>query len=107
MFVLTLSREKNELTEEAHRIIKTIKQMEASLEDEKLSNVYQLDDKDLRVNAPLTRCLQGLKEKHNSVAKVHRDRFEQVKSENSFHSYRISLTVSRTGPSARVVFIAS
>ena len=80
--VLTLDREKSELTEEAHRIIKTVRQMEASLEDEKLSNVYQLEDNDLRVTVPLTRCLQDLKEKHNSIAKLHRERFEQVKSKS-------------------------
>lgn len=74
-----VTAEKTELTEEAHRIIKTIKQMEASLEDPKLNNTYQLDNKDLRVTAPLIQCLQGLKEKYNSIAKIHRERFEQVK----------------------------
>jgi protein regulator of cytokinesis 1 len=72
--------EKNELTEEAHRIIKTIKQMEASLEDFNPSNTYQLDHHDLKVTVPLTRCLQKLKEKHVTIAKIHQDRFEQVKS---------------------------
>lgn len=54
--------------------------MEASLEDDKLTNSYQLEDKELRVTVPLTRCLQALKEKHNIIAKLHRERFEQVKS---------------------------
>lgn len=81
MVALTLThyREKSELTEEAHRIIKTIKQMEASLEDHKSNDTYQLDEKDLKVTVPLTRCLQGLKEKYNDIAKIHRERFEQVK----------------------------
>lgn len=79
---LTLQSEKIELSEEAHRIIKTIKQMEASLEDPKLNNTYQLDDKDLKVTAPLIQCLQNLKEKYNSIAKIHRERFEQVKSQS-------------------------
>ena len=70
------------MTEEALRIIKTIRQMEASLEDNKLNNDYQLEDKELKVTAPLIRCLQGLKEKHNLIAKIHRERFEQVKSEH-------------------------
>lgn len=73
--------EKSELTEEANRIIKTIKQMEASLEDPSSDNDFQLDERDLKVTAPLTRCLQSLKEKHNAIAKIHRERFEQVKSQ--------------------------
>lgn len=72
--------EKNELTEEAHRIIKTIKQMEASLEDQKPSGTYELEDQSLKVTVPLTRCVAGLKEKYNTVARLHSERFEQVKS---------------------------
>lgn len=72
--------EKSKLTEEAHHIIKTIKQMEVSLEDPKPSNTYQLDHHDLKVTIPLTRCLQKLKEKHNTLAKIHQERFEEVKS---------------------------
>ena len=67
------------MTEEAQRIIKTIKQMEASLEDSQ-PNEYRLDEQELKITLPLTRCLQGLKEKHNTMAKIHRERFEQVKS---------------------------
>lgn len=78
--MLTNPSEKSELTEEANRIIKTIKQMEASLEDSSSDNDFQLDERDLKVTAPLTRCLQSLKEKHNAIAKIHRERFEQVKS---------------------------
>lgn len=73
-------REKSELTEEANRIIKTIRQMEASLEDPSHNEAYQLEDKELRVTIPLKHCLQNLKEKHNTIAKIHRERFEQVKS---------------------------
>jgi Ase1/PRC1/MAP65 family protein len=54
--------------------------METSLEDSKPSNTYQLDHQDLKVTIPLTRCLQKLKEKHNTIAKIHHERFEQVKS---------------------------
>ena len=61
-------------------MIKTIRQMEASLEDDKATNPYQLEDDELKVTIPLMRCLQGLKEKQNNVAKIHRERFEQVKS---------------------------
>ena len=66
--------------EEAHRIIRTIRQMEASLEDHKVTTSYRLDSEDLQVTLPLNRCLQGLKETYNTVAKLHRERFEQVKS---------------------------
>ncbi|KAL8660515.1 MAG: hypothetical protein Q9202_006470 [Teloschistes flavicans] len=74
-----VTTEKNELTEEAHRIIKTIKQMEASLEDQKPSGTYELEDQSLKVTVPLTRCVAGLKEKYNTVARLHSERFEQVK----------------------------
>ena len=68
------------MTEEASRIIKTIQLMEASLEDDKLTNSYQLEDNNLKVTVPLQPCIQGLKEKYNIIAKLHRERFEQVKS---------------------------
>ncbi len=68
------------MTEEANHIIKTIKQMEASLDDHKTENDYDLEDEELKVSFPLTRCLQTLKEKHNTISKIHRERFEQVKS---------------------------
>lgn len=58
--------------------------MEVSLEDKKPGNTYQLDGTDFKITVPLTRCLQGLKEKHNSVAKVHQERFEHVKSEEGY-----------------------
>ena len=79
---LTSRSEKNDLTEEANRIIKTIRQMETSLEDQSPHNVYELKDKELKVTVPLMRCLQSLKEKHNAIAKIHRERFEQVKSKD-------------------------
>jgi protein regulator of cytokinesis 1 len=68
------------LTEEAYRIIKSIRQMEASLEDHKSNDNYTLEDEELKATVPLQQCIKGLKEKHNAVAKVHRERFEQVKS---------------------------
>ncbi len=54
--------------------------MEGSLEDPSADTDYQLDQTELKVAAPLTRCLQSLKEKHNAIARIHRERFEQVKS---------------------------
>lgn len=77
-----LRSEKTGLTEEAHRIIKSIRQMEASLEDDKVITSYRSEDEDIKVTVPLIRCLQGLKERHNTMAKLHRERFEQVKSKH-------------------------
>jgi Ase1/PRC1/MAP65 family protein len=73
-------RERNDLTEQAHRLIKTIKQMEVSLDDTKKHNDHQMENEDLQVYTPLLECLQELKEKHNTVSKLHRERFDQVKS---------------------------
>ncbi|MCJ1314400.1 hypothetical protein MMC25_008082 [Agyrium rufum] len=74
-----VTSEKTGLAEEANRIIKTIKQMESSLEDPKPNNDYQAEDPGLQVTVPLTQCLKGLREKYNTIARIHRDRFEQVK----------------------------
>lgn len=67
--------------DEAQKLITTIKQMEASLSDEKANGQYQLDHNQLRVTYPLNRCLAFLKEKHIAISELHRERFEQVKSE--------------------------
>ncbi|KAA6408492.1 MAG: hypothetical protein FRX48_07574 [Lasallia pustulata] len=74
-----VTAEKNDLTEDAHRMIKAITQMEASLEDPKPNDDHRLEDGELKVTIPLATCLQTLKEKHNTIAKIHRERFEQVK----------------------------
>lgn len=55
--------------------------MEASLEDPSSDTDYQPDKPEFKIAAPLTNCLQNLKERHNTVAKIHRERFEQVKSQ--------------------------
>lgn len=67
------------MVEEAQRIITIIRQMEASLDDSQSHRDYSSGD-DLKITYPLTRCLQGLKEKHQQISKLHKDRFEQVKS---------------------------
>jgi Ase1/PRC1/MAP65 family protein len=82
-FELTASSEKHELTEECHRLITTIKQMETSLEDPRPRTAYEADDPNLQVTYPLKRCMQGLKEKYNVVHKEHKQRFEDVKSERA------------------------
>ena len=68
-------------------MIKMIRQMEASLEDRKSNDNYAPDDDTLKVTVPLSRCLKSLKEKHNTIAKLHRDRFEQVKSKSTCISF--------------------
>lgn len=68
------------MIEEAQRLIKTIKQMEASLDDDKSVGQYDAEDRDLRVSYPLSRCLSVLKEKNGAISKLYLERFEQVKS---------------------------
>lgn len=100
--------EKTEITEEAQKIIKTIKQMEASLEGSNSRGDYDLETGDLRVSYPLNRCLQGLKERYNNVSKAHRERFEQVKSTYAIvRSPKKILTRSRTRPGSRIVLFPS
>jgi protein regulator of cytokinesis 1 len=66
------------LTEEAEKLITTIKQMHSSLEGN--GSNYELDH-ELKISFPLKACLQVLKEKHLAVSRVHQERYEQVKSE--------------------------
>ncbi|KAF2838065.1 hypothetical protein M501DRAFT_1017098 [Patellaria atrata CBS 101060] len=73
-----VTTEKHEMAEECNRLISNIKQMERSLDGRQQSG-YDIDDQELKVTYPLTRCLQNLKEKHNNISKLHRERFEQVK----------------------------
>ena len=70
------------MTDEAQNLIKAIKQMESSLDDSQTNGQYELGHGDLRVTYPLNHCLNILKEKYNTVSKLHRERFEQVKSES-------------------------
>lgn len=73
-----VTAEKKEMVDEAQRIITLIQQMEMSLDDTKTQR--QFEDDELRITYPLTQCLKGLKEKHQYISKLHRERFEQVKS---------------------------
>ncbi|KAF2627282.1 hypothetical protein BU25DRAFT_60583 [Macroventuria anomochaeta] len=104
----TVTNEKHEMTEEAHGLIKTIKQMEASLNDNKTSPKYKNDEP--QVTYPLTRCLKALKEKYNAVAKQHQERFEQVrKLAEALESYAshlesdfVTIKLPPTAPDATV-----
>ena len=64
--------------EEANRIITRIRQMEYSLDGSKRDS--QSEEDNLNVTYPLTHCLKVLKDKHSKMNKLHRERFEQVKS---------------------------
>ena len=74
-----MTNEKHEMTEEAHRLLRTIRQMEASLDDNKKNPNYEDHDDDEAITFPLTRCLQSLQEKYNAVSRRHQERFEQVR----------------------------
>ena len=76
-----VTAEKSKLTEEAVGIITTIHQMEASLEDRNPNDRYPRKNEDLQVTAPLTRCVKDLKEKYYAIARIHQERFEEIKSE--------------------------
>ena len=78
--VRLVTAEKDDMTEDAKRTITTIKQMEASLDDTKIRHENEIEDEDLKITFPLTRCLQTLKDKHRQISKLHKERFEQVKS---------------------------
>jgi protein regulator of cytokinesis 1 len=67
------------MTEEAQRLIKTIKQMQDSMDDSKNGTRFKNDD--TQVTYPLTRCLKALQEKHSAVAKQYQERFEQIRSQ--------------------------
>lgn len=69
------------MTQEAERLITAIEQMESSLSDERANGQYELNRDDLRVTYPLNKCIEFLREKHEAMSKLHRERFEQVKSE--------------------------
>lgn len=64
---------------EAEHLINTIKQMEVALDDQKANGQYELDG-DLHVTFPLNRCIVALKEKYSAISRLHRERYEQVKS---------------------------
>ncbi|GJN68205.1 microtubule associated protein [Purpureocillium lilacinum] len=77
--VRLVTAEKKEMVDEAKKIITTMRQMEASLDDSKPSRRSFDEDDELKITYPLTRCLQVLKEKHIQISRLHKERFEQVK----------------------------
>ncbi|USP81836.1 uncharacterized protein yc1106_09110 [Curvularia clavata] len=105
-----VTNEKHEMTEEAHRLLRTIRQMEASLDDNKKNPNYEDHDDDEAITFPLTRCLQSLKERYNVVSRRHQERFEQVrKLAEALESYAshlepsfVQIKLPPTSPNATV-----
>ena len=56
--------------------------MEMSLSDERANGKYELNRDELRVTYPLNRCIAFLREKSDAMGRLHRERFEQVKSKS-------------------------
>lgn len=78
------------MTEEAQEMIKTIAQMEASLDDDQ-----QTVTRGLSVTTPLNDCLRDLKQKMSATRALHNERFEQVKKlVQALESYSLHLEPS-------------
>lgn len=117
MLTIYFCREKNEMTQEAQRLITTIQQMEASLGDERANGQYELNRGDLKVTYPLNRCIAFLREKNDAMSRLHRERFEQVKSECTLYHWplnrpanckqNLSTPLSPTLPTLRSRFFPS
>jgi len=54
--------------------------MEQSLDDVKNKDQYSAQNDSLKITYPLNESLRMLKEKHRTVAKLHQERYEQVRS---------------------------
>jgi protein regulator of cytokinesis 1 len=83
-----VTSEKHEMTEEAERLIKAIKQMEASLVDSKPDPNNPKND-GVAITYPLTRCVKELKAKYSQISQLHRERWEEVKSPLFFYKLTV------------------
>ncbi|TKX20961.1 anaphase spindle elongation protein 1 [Elsinoe australis] len=105
-----VASEKHELTEQARQLIRTIRQMEAALDDSKVRDDYDRDDDDLKVTLPLLQCIDHLKQKHKTISKLHKERYEQVKKlAEALASYAshiepsfLNIKLPPTSPNAKV-----
>ncbi|KAJ5672131.1 hypothetical protein N7507_001258 [Penicillium longicatenatum] len=90
-----VDEEKEQMTQEAQRLITTIQQIEVSLGDERANGQYELNRDDVRITYPLNRCIAFLREKCEGMTKLHRERFEQVKKlVDALESYSSHLEAS-------------
>ncbi|KAF5136545.1 Anaphase spindle elongation protein 1 [Metarhizium anisopliae] len=78
--VRLVTTEKKDMIDEAKKIITTIRQMETSLDDSKPRRGEYQEDEEFKITYPLNRCVQGLREKHIQISRLHKERFEQVKT---------------------------
>ena len=84
--------------------------MERSLDDSRADDDYESEQGGLKVTFPLQDCIQQLKEKHHTISKLHRERYEQVKKlVEALDSYASHLETSfvkiklpPTAPNAKV-----
>ena len=76
--VREVAAEKKTLLDDAQRMIATIRQMESSLGDG--GGDPDCSDDALQITFPLSRCLKILRDKHSQISRLHRERYEQVKS---------------------------
>ena len=84
--------------------------MERSLDDSRPNEDYESDHDGLKVTYPLLDCIQRLKEKHHTISKLHRERYEQVKKlVEALESYAshlepsfVSIKLPPTAPNAKV-----
>ncbi|EGX96924.1 microtubule associated protein (Ase1), putative [Cordyceps militaris CM01] len=102
--VRLVNTEKKELIDEAKTIITRIREMEASLDDSKSRRDYDTDE--ITITYPLNLCLQNLKEKQMDIARLHRERFEQVKTLESYSSHLdptfVQIALPPTGPNQSI-----
>lgn len=70
------------MTDEARRLIKSIRQIEAALIDDKSHRDSDYQNEHLSITLPLRDCIASLKDKHNTVSAIHRERYEQIKSQS-------------------------
>ena len=84
--------------------------MERSLDDTRPDDDYESERDGLKVTFPLLNCIQQLKEKHHTIAKLHRERYEQVKKlVEALESYAshlepsfVAIKLPPTAPNAKV-----
>ena len=84
--------------------------MERSLDDTRPTDDYESERDGLKVSFPLLHCIQQLKEKHHTISKLHRERYEQVKKlVEALESYAshlepsfVSIKLPPTAPNAKV-----
>jgi len=84
--------------------------MERSLDDTRQEDDFDDERDGLKVTFPLLECIQRVKEKHHTVSKLHRERYEQVKKlVEALESYAshleptfVAIKLPPTAPNAKV-----